>query len=197
MAAEEPQFTVSLTEGACSVRNYAPMVAGEVMLKGSRKEAAREGFKLLAAYIFGGNTKRQSIAMTAPVIMAKDQSQSIAMTAPVMQSGIDGNWSVRFIMPSQFTLDTLPEPKDQRVKLIAIPASRYAVIQFSGLAHDSDVAEKTAELQAFCKENGFTVSGMPALARYDPPWTLWFMRRNEIMIALAATKNAEDDTFSI
>lgn len=197
MATQEPQFTVNLTKGTCSVRAYAPMVVAEVMLKGSRAEAAREGFRLLAGYIFGGNTRRQSIAMTAPVIISAKQSQTIAMTAPVMQSGMDGNWSVRFVMPPEFTLDTLPLPNNQRVELIAIPASRFAVNQFSGLARDSDIEMKTAELREFCAENALVVHGIPALARYDPPWTLWFMRRNEIMIALNGVKTAGDDSYSI
>ena len=201
MATKEPEFTVILAEGACSVRHYAPMIAAEVMLKGSRVEAARAGFKLLAGYIFGGNTRRQKIQMTAPVITAIDQSQNIEMTAPVMQSGMDGNWSVRFIMPSEFTLDTLPLPNDQRVKLVAIPAARFAVNRFSGLAGEGDIESKTAELREFCTQNSLVVHGKPSLARYDPPWTLWFMRRNEIMIALNGVKSAEkiasDVSFSI
>ena len=185
MATEEPKYTVTLKEGSFEVRDYPAMVAAEVSVSGDRGQASSEGFKLLAGYIFGGNTKKQSIAMTAPVVQAAAvESEKIAMTAPVLQTGQPGNWTVRFLMPSRYTLDTLPKPNDARVRLLPVPAARWAVVQFSGLAREDDIAAQTGSLNAFVTSQNLQALGKPVLARYNPPWTPWFMRRNEIMVAL-------------
>ena len=201
MATEEPVFTASLKEGAFEVRSYPALVAAEGSVTGTRDEASSAGFKLLAGYIFGGNTRRQSISMTAPVVQSKPGSETIAMTAPVVQapsagesipmtapvtqSGDASGWVIRFIMPQAYTLETLPTPNDSKVHLTTLPPTRFAVVRFSGLAYESDIAQKTAELNAFIAKQALTAAGPPALARYNPPWTLWFLRRNEVMIPLA------------
>jgi hypothetical protein len=184
MATEEPSYAVSLKDGNFEVRDYPAMVAAEVSVSGDRAQASSEGFKLLAGYIFGGNTKKQSIAMTAPVVQAASESEKIAMTAPVMQTGQPGSWTVRFLMPSGYTLDTLPSPNDPRVRLLPVPAARMAVVQFSGLAREDDIAAQTVLLGDFVTRNQLQTDGTPVLARYNPPWTPWFMRRNEIMLAV-------------
>jgi hypothetical protein len=184
MATEEPAFKVTLKSAALEVREYPPLIAAEVLVGGERSEAVSAGFRLLAGYIFGGNTRRQSIAMTAPVVQAPAKGESIAMTAPVVQTGAKGAWTVRFIMPRSYTLDTLPTPNDQRVHLIPLPAARMAVVRFSGLAREPDIQQKTTELRAFLMAQQLVATGPPALARYNPPWTLWFLRRNEIMIPI-------------
>jgi len=184
MAVEEPRYAVTLQEGAFEVRDYPALIAAEVTVSGSRDEASSAGFRLLAAYIFGGNTRRESIAMTAPVVQAPAAGESIPMTAPVLQAGSAGVWTVRFLMPQGSSLDTLPTPNDARVTLHAVPPARTAVVRFSGLAQEEDVAEKTAALQAFIAARHLETIGPPVLARYNPPWTLWFLRRNEVMIPL-------------
>ena len=154
MATEEPSFTASLKEGAFEVRSYPALVAAQVSVTGTRDEASNAGFKLLAGYIFGGNTRKQSIAMTAPVVQAQATSEKIAMTAPVMQSSVPGQagtWTVRFIMPSQYTMDTLPTPNDPKVQLMPVTPARFAVVTFSGLAYEDDVAQRTAELNTYIK----------------------------------------------
>lgn len=186
MAVEEPKFQVSVHEGAFEVRDYPALVAAEVEVSGSREEAANAGFRLLAGYIFGGNTRRESIAMTAPVVQAPTSSQKIPMTAPVIQTGNAGAWTVRFIMPEGATLQSLPMPNNPQVKLVALAPQRFAVVRFSGLAGQADVAQRTETLRAFIARRGLTAAGPPSLARYNPPWTLWFMRRNEVMIPLAS-----------
>jgi len=183
IAAEEPAFTVSLAQGDFEVRDYPALVVAEVAVAGDRKAAASTGFRLLAGYIFGGNTARQKIAMTAPVTQAA--SQKIPMTAPVLQSGGDGKWVIRFIMPKGSSLETLPRPNNARVQLKTAPPARMAVVRFSGLARQDSIAEKTAALQGFVKAQHLQAIGPPALAQYDPPWTLWFLRRNELMIPIA------------
>ncbi|MBW4049149.1 MAG: heme-binding protein [Proteobacteria bacterium] len=185
MATEEPPFKASLQEGAFEVRDYPALVVAEVTVGGDRGAASYAGFRLLAGYIFGGNTRRQSIAMTAPVVQSASGSETIAMTAPVLQSGNSGAWSMRFIMPVGSTLESLPVPNDQRVHLLALPPTRQAVVRFSGLANEGDIVKKTAELMAFVAAHQLPVTGPASLARYNPPWTLWFLRRNEVMLPLA------------
>lgn len=181
MATEEPPFTVTLAKGAFEVRDYPALVAAEVSVGGQRRDAASKGFRLLAGYIFGGNTRKQRIAMTAPVTQAPSGGEKIAMTAPVLLSG-GGPWTIRFIMPRGSALDTLPTPNNPAVKLRELPPSRVAVIKFSGLAKQADVDAKTQLLSQFIKAQQLQATGPASLAQYDPPWTLWFMRRNEVMI---------------
>jgi len=182
MASEEPAFSVVTQEEDFEVRDYPAQVVAEVGVSGSRDEASNAGFRMLAGYIFGGNTRRQSIAMTAPVVQARATGETLAMTSPVTQSGGDGVWIVRFTMPSGYTLETLPTPNDARVRLIAVPSMRYAVVRFSGLAGPADVERRTQSLNAFLERQQLRAAGHPSLARYNPPWTLWFMRRNEVWI---------------
>jgi hypothetical protein len=185
MAVEETAFKTVLHEGAFEVRDYPGLIVAEVTVTGEQKEAARKGFRLLAGYIFGGNKHRQSIAMTAPVAQ-EPVSEKIAMTAQVTQIENAGTWIVRFMMPSAYTLEALPEPNDPKVQLRRLPATRFVVLRFSGLAGKSDVDAKSKELLAAAKAHHLRASGPVALAQYNPPWTLWFMRRNEVMIPVEA-----------
>ncbi|MEO5561572.1 MAG: heme-binding protein [Dokdonella sp.] len=183
MAVEEPAFKTVLKDGTFEVRDYPALVVAEVTVSGEQKEAASKGFRLLAAYIFGGNTRRQSIAMTAPVAQ-EPTSEKIAMTAPVTQILNAGTWTVRFTMPSTYTLDTLPDPNDPKVQLRKLPPARFSVLRFSGLASKSDVDAKSDELIAATTSHHFNAMGPVSLAQYNPPWTLWFMRRNEVMVSV-------------
>lgn len=183
MAVEEPTFKTVLSDGVFEVRDYPGLIVAEVMVTGEQKEAASKGFRLLAGYIFGGNKRRQSIAMTAPVAQAP-VSEKIAMTAPVTQIENAGAWIVRFTMPSAYTMESLPEPNDPKVRLRRLPATRVAVLRFSGLAGERDVAGKSAELLATAKAHRFRTSGPVTLAQYNPPWTLWFTRRNEVLVSV-------------
>jgi hypothetical protein len=184
MAVEEPSFAIVVQEGAFEIRDYPALVVAEVLVTGAQKEAASQGFRLLAGYIFGGNTKRQDIAMTAPVAQERS-SEKIAMTAPVTQTLDAGDWTVRFTMPSAYSLETLPHPNDPRVQLRTLPPARFAVLRFSGLAQPDDVAARTAELAALVQAKGLRVLGPSSLSQYNPPWTPWFMRRNEVMFPVA------------
>jgi hypothetical protein len=182
MAVEEPTFTQVLRDGDFEVRDYPSLVVAEVTVAGDQKEAASQGFRLLADYIFGANTQQQSIAMTAPVAQ-QAVSEKIAMTAPVAQTrNAAGSWVVRFTMPSTYTLQTLPRPNDARVSLRNTDPARFAVLRFSGWAQPDDVAARSKELLAWVSARGLRVSGPVVLAQYNPPWTLWFLRRNEVMV---------------
>jgi hypothetical protein len=185
VAVEEPPFASVFQDGAFEVRDYPALVVAEVTVTGEQKEAANKGFRLLAGYIFGGNRQKRSIAMTAPVAQ-ESTSEKIAMTAPVTQTRTGGEWVVRFTMPGSYSLETLPEPNDARVRLRVTPPARLAVVRFSGRARSDNVAAKTAELSAWIRQRGLRPAGAASLAQYNPPWTLWFMRRNEVMVPIEA-----------
>jgi SOUL heme-binding protein len=180
---EQPDYKVTMTEGAIEIRSYGPMIAAEAEVKGERQAAINEGFRLIAAYIFGANTPNAKIAMTAPV--QQQSSQKIAMTAPVTQQTAGDSWTVRFIMPSSWTLETLPAPNDPRVTLKPVAAKRLLAIRFSGTASDSLIRTKTDELRRYAAAKKLATTGEPLLAFYNPPWTLPFFRRNEVMLELA------------
>jgi hypothetical protein len=184
LAIEEPKFTLVLNEGLFQIRDYQAAVVAEVVVTGDQGEAVSKGFRLLADYIFGGNKRRQSIAMTAPVAQQRTR-QEIGPAAPAISTGRTASWLVRFTMPSSYSLDQLPAPNNPKVKLNALPPARFAVERFSGLATRRSVAVKTAELDGFLRTHGLHAIGPVVLAQYDPPWTLWFMRRNEVMIPVA------------
>jgi DNA gyrase inhibitor GyrI len=184
MAVEEPAFKTVVQDGAYSIRDYPSLVVAEVTVTGGQREAANQGFRLLAGYIFGGNRRKQGIAMTAPVAQTPS-GETIPMTAPVTQTETAGEWVVRFTMPNAYTLANLPEPNDPRVRLRVAPSERVAVIRFSGLAWPDAVKAKTAELSAWMRSRHLRDLGPPSLAQYNPPWTPWFMRRNEVMIPVA------------
>jgi hypothetical protein len=185
----EPSFTLVLQDGAFEVRDYAPHVVAEVVVPAGRGTGMNEGFRPLADYIFGNNRAAtgasRDIAMTAPVT-GQSASREIAMTAPVTgQSGSNGQSRVRFVMPDGETLETLPQPNNPAVTLIAEPARRYAVVRFSGTGGPDAITRQTTALRAFLTRQGLTATGDPITAFYDPPWTLPFNRRNEIWIEVA------------
>jgi hypothetical protein len=178
---EQPDYKVDKHDGAIQIRWYPPMIAAETTVHGERKPAINKGFRRIAGYIFGDNKPREKIAMTAPV---EQQRQKIAMTAPVTEQGEGDTWTVRFIMPKSWTMQTLPVPSDPSVTLNPIPARRYVVITFSGFAGAETIKNKTDELRQYAEEHHLTTIGEPILAFYNPPWTLPFFRRNEIMFEL-------------
>ena len=181
MAVEEPAFRVRLQEGRFEVRDYPALVVAEVAVTGDRRQAAGEGFRILAGYIFGGNARRESIAMTAPVTLVP-VGERTGTAAPRVEARGAGGWVVRFTMPRRYAIDALPPPKDARIRLRVAPQARFAVIRFSGLAEPRDVAARTVELDAWARARHLRRTGVPSLAQYDPPWTLWFLRRNEVMV---------------
>ena len=186
MATEEPKYAVLEKESPFEIRFYAPMIIAEVQVEGDLDEASSQGFRLIAAYIFGQNQVSEKIAMTAPVTV-EDQSvknAKIAMTAPVGIESKAGKWTVSFVMPAEYSMETIPKPINPQVQLRQIPALKKGVISFSGFYNSQKVAEKTLELEQWMKSRDLQGLGSPNFARYNPPWTLPFMRRNEVMITL-------------
>ena len=179
---EQAKYDVFGTHEAIEIRDYAPMIVAEVSVSGDRKKAIGDGFRMIADYIFGNNISSQKVAMTAPVI--QQPSEKIAMTAPVPQQGGEGLWAVQFVMPSDYTMQTLPKPNNPNVILKEIAKKRFAVIRFSGLARANSLAAHTKELEAFILENNLQTVSEPTYAFFNPPWTLPFLRRNEVMIEI-------------
>ena len=181
---EQPKYQVVESSGNFEIRDYAPMIVAEVDMPGERRDAIGKGFRIIADYIFGNNTAAQKVPMTAPV--TQQDSEKIAMTAPVTQQGDGSTWRVRFIMPSSYTMETLPKPHNPAVKLKEIPAKRYAVIRFSGMATEDSLKRRSKELNEWVSTKNLTPLSAPIYAFYNPPWTLPFLRRNEVMIEIPA-----------
>jgi hypothetical protein len=182
---EQPKYLVVESSGKIEIRDYAPMIVAEVDMPGERRDVIRKGFRIIADYIFGNNTTAQKVPMTAPV--TPQDSEKIAMTAPVTQQGDGSTWRVRFIMPSSYTMETLPKPHNPAVKLKEIAAKRYAVIRFSGLAGEDSLKRRTKELKEWVDAKNLAPESDPVYAFYNPPLTLPFLRRNEVMIEIPAS----------
>lgn len=191
MATEEPKFDLLLKEDDLEVRRYAPQIIAETFVDGDMDSASSRGFRLIADYIFGNNQKA-GIAMTVPVVVEPAAgSEKIAMTAPVSiepQTEQEGamagakRWRIHFVMPSQYSMVTLPKPVNPLVSLREIPAKSFAAITYTGFNTESSVQAKTDELARWMKSKNLEAIGKPQLARYNPPWTLPFLRRNEILL---------------
>ena len=185
MATEEPDYRLITRDGPIEVREYAPMIMAEVVVEGPRRAAGNQGFRPLATYIFGDNTPQAEIAMTAPVTARRRSGQDIAMTAPVTAERGDEGWTVAFIMPAQWTMETLPVPNDPSVTLRQAPATRVAAIRFSGYASDRSVARAEASLASWLAAQGLTPISEPRYAYYNAPWVPGPLRRNEVMVEIA------------
>jgi hypothetical protein len=182
-AVEEPKFVVTKQLDDVEVREYAPCIVAEVVVPGPASDAGSQGFKLLASYIFGKNKGDRRISMTSSVSQTPTP-QKIEMTAPVTQAPKNDGYAVRFFMPAGSALETLPEPIDPRVKLKAMPGARYGVVKYSGFWSDRNYETHLAALRRTIDAAGLKTTGEPVYSRYDPPWTPWFMRRNEIWLEL-------------
>tara|TARA_B110000483_G_C17876765_1_gene420115 strand:- start:33 stop:662 length:630 start_codon:yes stop_codon:yes gene_type:complete len=179
---ETPAYEVIKSQGKIEIRQFEPMIIAEVQVQGERTDAISKGFRLLADYIFGNNTARQNIAMTAPV--QQRESIQIAMSAPIQQQPTKDFWLVSFVMPSEYSMESLPKPKNDRVTLKKVPPQQFIVITFSGTSSDENLREHEEELIEFIKSKNISVTGTPKYAFYNPPWTLPLMRRNEVMIEI-------------
>lgn len=185
MAVEEAPYTVVKQEGRFELRDYAPQIVAEVVVDGTLEEAGNKAFRPLFAYISGANRAQAKVAMTAPVAQ-EAVGEKIAMTAPVGQQLLGGRWVISFMMPAGSTLESLPVPDDPNVTLRQIPARRLAAVRYSGTWSEKRYQQYKAELEGWMRQQGLTAAGEALWARYNPPFTFWFLRRNEILIPIAA-----------
>ncbi len=182
-AIEEPDYEVIRKFDNVELRQYAPYVVAEVVLDTPAEQAGSQAFPILAGYIFGKNKGEKKFAMTAPVTQTAAPNR-MDMTAPVTQVVVAGGMRVQFVLPKGVTLATAPEPIDPRVQLRLVPAGTWAVIRYSGTWSQPNYLEHLDELKAALQAAGVATQGEPVLARYNAPFTPWFMRRNEIWLAL-------------
>lgn len=186
-AIEEPTYTVVQKTDVFEVRKYEPYLVAEVLVPGPAMEAGSQGFSLLGGYIFGKNKGERKLEMTAPVTQTPVEPPvpvKLEMTAPVTQASAPGGFLVQFVMPKGYTLATLPEPLDARVKLREVPGKSVAVIRFSGSWSQNLYNEQLELLKAALSKANILTQGEPVSSRYNSPFSLPFMRRNEIWLSL-------------
>lgn len=196
---EEPKYEVITTTQDYEIREYTAYIIAETTVSGSkdRNEAARKGFPIVAGYIFGDNTSKDKIAMTTPVNTEVSESEKIAMTTPVNtekiamivpvnteQKKTEGSYKISFVMPSEYTLETLPTPNDSRVTLKKVSSRKVAVKRFSWSASESAVKKQEEALLSALSYDGIETVGAINVARYNPPWTIPFMLRNEVQVEI-------------
>jgi DNA gyrase inhibitor GyrI len=198
-AVDEPEYALLSKDGDFELRRYAPMIVAEVTHTGERRPALTAGFRRLAAYIFAEDRPGESIAMTSPVMqdqdekiamtapVLQDQGAEIAMTAPVLQDGGDASrsWRTRFVMPAQYTMETLPIPPED-ITLTELPERRIAAVRFSGNGTNEDLAENEARLRDWIGQQGLEITGPAEFAYYDAPSVPSPLRRNEVLFPVAA-----------
>ena len=183
MAIEEIPYNVVEQNGDYSLREYPKYIVAETIVEGQFEEVGNEGFRRLAGYINGKNRSKASIAMTAPVNQ-EVQAEKIAMTAPVTQEKSGNSWRITFVMPANYTLESLPEPTDSRVSLRVNPGQFMAAIRYSGTWSRKKYEVNRMRLQEWIEQQGFEQIGEPVWARYNPPFMPWFLRRNEVLIPI-------------
>ena len=181
MAVEEASYAVLKSEGQFEVREYAPHVVAETLVEGRFEDAGSRAFQRLFKYISGDNLSQTKVAMTAPVSQAP-AGEKISMTAPVGQRRVENRWAVSFMMPQSYTMDSLPTPNNPAVVLRQVPAQKMAVIRYSGTWSEKNYASHKQELESWMREEGMTSAGPAMWARFNAPFTLWFLRRNEIQV---------------
>ena len=184
MAIEEPEFISIEKKDAFEIREYQSKLIAQFLVTGTFDSASSKGLRLLADFIFGNNKTNEGskkIDMTAPVI-TRDVSEKIDMTAPVVSEETERGWYISFNMPKHYSKDTLPVPNNPEVKIIEVPSEKFAVIIFSGLVRERKYVEMLNLLNEEMKKRNLEPKGPAILARYNPPWTLPFLRRNELMI---------------
>ena len=181
---EEPKYTLISKENGYEIRNYESYIIAETTVSGSYRDSLGKGFQNIADYIFGNNTSSQKIAMTAPVIESESQdlSEKIAMTVPVISEGDDKERRISFVMPSKYTLETLPQPNTDVVTLKEVPARKVAVLRYSWYASEARVEKKKQELTQKLLKDEVEIIGTFSSAQYNPPLSIPFLRRNEVLV---------------
>jgi len=179
---ESPAYSVLEEKNGYEIRLYESYITAQVEVSGTYDETLGEGFRLLADYIFGNNTKQTDIAMTAPVTESETQSEKMAMTAPVIESGDEQIRTVSFVMPFEYTLDTLPRPNNPAVKIVQQNERKMAVLRFSWYRGEERVANKKQELLSLLERDGIEAKGKPEYAGYNAPFSAPWLNRNEVMI---------------
>ena len=192
VAIEKVKYTVFEKEGNFELRHYEPHIVAETIVEGDFDTAGNEGFRRLFKYISGENRKKLSISMTTPVSQ-EITSEKISMTAPVNLKQTGGTWSVTFAMPAKYTIDTLPEPNDDRIVLREIPEQPVAVIRYSGTWSRARYEKHKEILVRMLNQKNLQHAGDYIFARYNPPFMPWFLRRNEVLVPVISPRYGTDE----
>lgn len=193
MATEEAPYNVLKSDGIFELREYEPQILAEVVVDGDIEDAGNTAFRPLFKYISGDNRSRSMISMTAPVSQ-ESKGEKISMTAPVSQESIQGKWAVSFMMPASYTMETIPVPDNPAIKLRRVPARTVAAVRYSGFWSEEKYLLHKNKLESWLRDNKLTAAGEPVWARYNPPFTLWFLRRNEILIPVLMPDKKSPDS---
>ncbi len=184
-SSEEAAYKLLQEQGQFQIRQYEPLVVATTLVDGDFDEAGKQAFRRLFNYISGDNRSQQEISMTTPVLASEDSAikgSKIAMTAPVTAEEQGLGWRISFVLPAAFTLQNAPVPSDERVSLTQLPSHRVAVRQYPGSWSQAKFDDNAELLSQWLRQHHFQPNSPPRLARYDPPWTLPFLRRNEVLI---------------
>jgi len=190
LAYESPSYRVVEKLSGVELRAYEPYRVAEVTVDGELETAGSRGFRILAKYIFGDNEGKRKIAMTAPVSQEKSEGSRVAMTAPVTQEKAGDRYTIQFMMPSDYSRDELPRPRDRRISIRELPARTFAAIRYSGTWSEQNYRKHLEQLMSTLRAEGYEPVGEPIWARYNPPFMPWFLRRNEILTAFRARGSA-------
>ena len=184
-AIEKPAYSVLEKKDGYEIREYAPYIIAKTTVTGNYDEATNNGFRIIADYIFGNNTKKENIAMTAPVLESKAASEKIAMTTPVLETAGENNErTIAFVLPSKYALETLPTPNNNTVTFKEVPTRKVAVLRFTWYAREGRMDTKKALLQNYLKRDNVAAAGEPETARYNPPLSMPLLLRNEVLIPI-------------
>lgn len=182
---EEAAYKVKLQEDKFEIRQYEDrIIAKTTVNEKDFKEANNKAFRRLGGFIFGKNTKDKKIAMTSPVVIEPKDSQKIKMTSPVFIEKNKNKQVMYFVMPSKYTLKTLPRPLDKNVKILKQKGKKMAAIRFSGFFSQEKLEKNTAKLQEWIAAKKLRAVSKPVYAGYNPPWTIPFFKRNEVLIEI-------------
>lgn len=193
---ETPDYSVVLQDDNKEIRAYEPYIMAQTVIEGEYDDTANPGFQILAAYINGKNLSNEKVEMTTPVqqektgekiemttpVIQEKTGEKVEMTTPVRQEKTSGGWTMAFILPKKYTLETAPKPLDPRITIIPVPAKTLAALRYSGFTGGEKITRKGDELILWVRDQGYLAVGEPFSARYDPPFTLPFLRRNEVMV---------------
>ena len=183
---EQADYIVVEKRGDYEIREYPEHIVAQTTVQGAYEKAIAKGFTIIAGYIFGGNTKKESISMTVPVVTQRIErtSERIPMTAPVVSTSDGDAQIISFGMPHSYTLETLPIPNDPRVKIVVIPTKKYAVMQFSWYRSETRIKRMQEKLLNALTRDKIRREGNLAYAGYNAPWTPPWMNRNEVLVAI-------------
>lgn len=180
---EQPDYEVLVTEGDVEVRRYKKTLIAQVTVQGEHDLAVKSGFQTLANYIFGDNEERSTIEMTAPVFQQNAQgNQSIGMTAPLFREQNENGWTISFVIPEKFDLNTVPDPVNSNIRLAEMPERKTAVFRYSGNNNEEKMREAEEKLNEWLTSSGLTAKSTIRWAQYDPPFAIPFLKRNEAQI---------------